>query len=605
MINYIIATYAGISKKRELYDKETEFILQKHLYILSKCLKNTTKISQVTIVKPYNNGLSYKNYYCINKYIKDIEKLNIPVVIYDTGISFGSSYSQYIYAFRQNPKFEYYIVMEDDYSPYPLTLNFDDKLLEEYKKVNYEGFLSAYCNSWKIGPMYHSMISVGIISKKSFNKALNKDNKCIHCGFNQTGIVAGYCCHLCKTNLNSTIFSKHGCFCEKKFHVTVDPNIGQYEFSLLFKNYDWANSYMAPFWDAEIGVLLEFSHKLNDYLLVPIQLIEKIMYNKFIYVIENNTDKIKKTHNSETINYINNKLYLNYAQNLKLQLGTYYKNIFAGDYDCCLIVTFYAGLRSHNQQTKYKDYLNLQTKYLKEKKHNLSRIVFVISEDNRTTDLTEVKDGITYYYRKNKNLSFGGWVDSMFKFNHDYYILCEDDYYFTKNNFDKILINDLILKNVDYLVTWKQYHLLYEFNGLISTCGILSQNSKKYLVNYNNINNDKCMAMNKFLRLFKTIGSLSNYDLFIYDNDKHLTLYSNKGEGIINNETNKIKCKNCNFNQTGLVPGYCCNLCKQNKAGYHHGCFCRHNISENNIDYNRVFLCHYNFFSKNKEKFIY
>jgi len=141
----------------------------------------------------------------------------------------------------------------------------------------------------------------------------------------------------------------------------------------------------------------------------------------------------------------------------------------------CLIVCFYEGSRDGNQEENIRNYISMHILSLHKLKHNLNQIVFVISKDNIKTPIIDtVKKGdlnITYYYRKNQNLSFGGWVDAIQTFNYDYYILCEDDYIFTKDNFDTILLDNYIKNDCEYLVNW------YEANtGLTSTIGIISKN---------------------------------------------------------------------------------------------------------------------------------
>ena len=59
-INYIIATYSGVSKSRELYDDESDIILQKHLKTLCKSLESAQNIKQITIIKPLVVGPIYQ-----------------------------------------------------------------------------------------------------------------------------------------------------------------------------------------------------------------------------------------------------------------------------------------------------------------------------------------------------------------------------------------------------------------------------------------------------------------------------------------------------------------------------------------------------------------
>lgn len=265
-INYIIATYSGISKTREKYDDETSIVLQKHMNILSHSLKNTTYIKQVTIVVPKVKSSSYPNYYNIDKYVSIIKELNIDVVILNSNIPFGTSYSQYFYAYNQFPDFDHYIVMEDDWVPFPSTLNFDKLLLEEYEKINFEGFLSAWVEN-VANLSKHSAISVGIISKDSFKNAFNK--------------------------IPTT---------EIKINRAT---ITQFEFSNFFTNNDYSDSgkkYMIPFWETTMGVIYEYTTHLSpNYLLVPIQLLQ---LDKYIYIMGD-----YRIHNKGKPNFDNDLFY--------------------------------------------------------------------------------------------------------------------------------------------------------------------------------------------------------------------------------------------------------------------------------------------------------
>ena len=251
-INYIIASYSGVSTNREKFDDETNIVLQKHMKILYKSLKNTTHIKQITIVIPkVVQKKIYKKYYDLDESINGIENLGIKVVKLYTEISFGSSYSQYFYAYEKFPNFNHYIVMEDDWVPFPNHLNFDKTLLEEYKKINYIGFLSAWSSELLHLPL-HSAISVGIISKNSFKKAYDNFNR-------------------------------------KRIN-----NLTQMGFSNLFINKDysnWGKKYMIPFWETTHGIIYEYATNLSSkYLLVPIQLLQLHKYKYMLgdYKIHNN-----------------------------------------------------------------------------------------------------------------------------------------------------------------------------------------------------------------------------------------------------------------------------------------------------------------------------
>lgn len=183
--------------------------------------------------------------------------------------------------------------------------------------------------------------------------------------------------------------------------------------------------------------------------------------------------------------------------------------------DCCLVVAFYDGLRRDHQEALYKEYLEANKETLKSFKHNLSRIVFAISCD----DITEpsivecAEDGITYLYRPNINLSFGAWAHAMNEFEHDYYILSEDDYVFVKHNFDSILVEELEKSGAEYVVVWKKSQGILnpkEHREHMSTIGIMNKETAKKFKHYNDtvLGWQPFISMDKFTRTFDTIGTI-------------------------------------------------------------------------------------------------
>lgn len=230
----------------------------------------------------------------------------------------------------------------------------------------------------------------------------------------------------------------------------------------------------------------------------------------------------------------------------------------------CLIICFYAGTREGNQQINYKEYLSTQKKALKQFKHNLSRIVFVISQDGREEDEVLDIDGITYFYRRNRNLSFGGWVDAAKKFDHDYYIFSEDDYIICKDNFDKIMLDQYNKKNCTYLINWHG-----GATGLLSTIGMISSKFMYKLNNYNVENNEKYQAMVKFLLALveAEVESLDFYDGFIYWEHRQQASFYYKG-----------------FDET--------------KWG-----FMEKEVNIDDIDFAKVFVCCYQFYINNEKLF--
>jgi hypothetical protein len=137
----------------------------------------------------------------------------------------------------------------------------------------------------------------------------------------------------------------------------------------------------------------------------------------------------------------------------------------------CLVVCFYEGQRAGNQNN-FNQYIKFAKLWLKKYKHNLSRIVFSIAIDNHpNTVLSVEEDGIVYMKRQNRGFSFGGWIDvcKLYTSEFDYYIFCEDDYCFSKDNFDIIMVEQYIKHgSPDYLVNWAE-------NALKSTIGIVSK----------------------------------------------------------------------------------------------------------------------------------
>jgi hypothetical protein len=194
----------------------------------------------------------------------------------------------------------------------------------------------------------------------------------------------------------------------------------------------------------------------------------------------------------------------------------------------CLIVCFYKGPREGGQEQLYNEYLSTHKKMLKLLKHNLSNIIFVISEDGRETIETVIEENITYFYRPNKGLSFGGWIDvcKHYKQLFDYYIFCEDDYYFIKDDFDKILVDEYNACKKQYMVTWRDkiaQHCEKYYCELISTIGILSSKVLQEIDYFKNFSYTNIKArgngwtMYDFLISFDSIGSISEkYERFIY-----------------------------------------------------------------------------------------
>ena len=207
--------------------------------------------------------------------------------------------------------------------------------------------------------------------------------------------------------------------------------------------------------------------------------------------------------------------------------------------DCCLIVSFYDGPR-RGDQSYHKEYLKANKETLKLLKHNLSRIVFVLASDDITKPriVEEVNgelDGITYLYRPNKNFSFGSWVHAMNEFDHDYYILSEDDYVFVEHNFDTILIEEYEESKAEYLVVWKQTKSVVDPKSkkeLMSTIGILNRETAQLrFPNYNEtVKSNKKASKNmlNFINKFKTLGTLKKKRFHPYWTGNYVFIHGKK-----------------------------------------------------------------------------
>lgn len=241
-INYVIATYAGKSSKREFGDKDiTPDILRLHLEQLISLLPSITAIKQITITKPLvKDDYVYNEYYDINDKVDIIEKqFGIPVNFIEMlNYQLGLSYSQYRMAYKKFPQFDFYMIMEDDWVP--IQEEFDILLLKawrqkftSYKDLGYLCLWYAKCNS----PQIHAAISVGIISQASM-KAF-----------------------------------------DGKYHINQE--FGQYEFSRHFEEdlntpvkdfCDNGKSWRILFWQSSVGKIYDFSKSTieKECLLAPL-----------------------------------------------------------------------------------------------------------------------------------------------------------------------------------------------------------------------------------------------------------------------------------------------------------------------------------------------
>ena len=248
----------------------------------------------------------------------------------------------------------------------------------------------------------------------------------------------------------------------------------------------------------------------------------------------------------------------------------------------CLIVAFYSGLRTGLQNEHYDNYLNMHMNLYDNIKHNIKKIYFVIAVDNLEKEYFEENENnpkITFYFRKNKNLSFGSWVDIINMTNFDYYFLCEDDYFFIKDNFDTKLIDEYNKYKADYHVLWRNCEKDYigKFDDeLICTIGLISKKNAPPLKDYNNEQHQHCnggrlkaTAMINFLNTFSSISYSKNVMFPYYEwcNDS-IQIYINNDGPIDSIETPEKFNEILNYDSNDdRSPILCCyqylKLCKK------------------------------------------
>lgn len=178
-INYIIATYSGVTHSRRFNHCENclDFQLEtlKNILVKKKELGLECLINQITIVvpEPVEGTIVFQNYYRFDKWKNMFESINIPFrfQLYQ-GQNIHHSYDQWLQGIIAGINdYTHHIIMEDDYSIHPDCIDFDAKLIEIYKdkfKDNI-GYLSEKCGYDDINK-FHSWISNGIISSDTLKK---------------------------------------------------------------------------------------------------------------------------------------------------------------------------------------------------------------------------------------------------------------------------------------------------------------------------------------------------------------------------------------------------------------------------------------------------
>jgi hypothetical protein len=253
-VNYVIATYSGISPRRERFDAQASTTLQRHLRHLAKVLTTSTYIQQVTIVKPkVLSAPTYDNYYSIADSVEAIRNMDIAVVEQDV-CPYQVSYPQFLEAYSSFPDFDYYILLEDDWVPHGDAKGFDKTLIDLFRErfpMN-SGFLCAWAPQIFHNFRRHAAISSGIISGESLEALRNV--------LNDMKILDAF----------------HGG--QRAFSDMFN------ECNIPFVDYaDEGRAYMIPNWNTELGVCLEYARFVsNKYLLVPVQLLEPAIYTYMI-----------------------------------------------------------------------------------------------------------------------------------------------------------------------------------------------------------------------------------------------------------------------------------------------------------------------------------
>lgn len=187
-INYIIATSADATTSRKK-DPYANFALRYQLDILSRILEESSCVKQVTIVRQeavFVDEITKIEYYDTGKFLDIIRSKNIKVEFLDVPKK-GISYTQYLLAYEAFPDYDYYLIMEDDWSINLQYSKFDHDLLELYKN-NFlcdVGFLD--CWSPKSGKHvgifggfahhpHHSAITLGLLSNATIKNLINHIN---------------------------------------------------------------------------------------------------------------------------------------------------------------------------------------------------------------------------------------------------------------------------------------------------------------------------------------------------------------------------------------------------------------------------------------------
>jgi predicted GNAT family N-acyltransferase len=228
-INLIIASYSGNIANRVKFDKNCKCILQLNLTCLKKIKDDNFDI--MVICPPNNDKNEYNSYYK-----KDLWP-DVKFVDY-YGENQHYSYDQWIQGYLHNKTYDYYILIEDDYT---LLVN-PVELVKNYKSIlnNNIGYVCSYASE-HAGFSYHASISNGVISKQTFELM----EKC-----------------------DGNILNKY-------YTYTLNQ---QFSFSLLFLDMnisikDFIEYYYAPFYHSGEHIIINYGDKSKPISFIPIQMI--------------------------------------------------------------------------------------------------------------------------------------------------------------------------------------------------------------------------------------------------------------------------------------------------------------------------------------------
>ena len=166
-INLIIATYSG------KYGPELKNNYLKNNLKIINSLK--TNISQITIIKPKveKNHQEIEGYYDFDN--SDILNIKGKIKIYECE-NIGISYGQYFIGISKDPNFDYYILIEDDYTIF--SNYFEEEFINEFQKNENDSLLCSFIYKNKLWNLleYASIVNENILNKNLLYQKLSENN---------------------------------------------------------------------------------------------------------------------------------------------------------------------------------------------------------------------------------------------------------------------------------------------------------------------------------------------------------------------------------------------------------------------------------------------